>query len=89
MHPPGETLRRIRMELGLPLSKVARQSQLSVARIEALEAGDDAWFSEALALARAYGMTIDELAFAIAPMRPPGPAHSPSTPREPEDAGAE
>jgi cytoskeletal protein RodZ len=45
VHPPGEILRRIRMALGLPLSKVARQSQLSVARIEALEAGDDACVS--------------------------------------------
>lgn len=63
MSSPGEAMRRLRVERGLEIDAVARTTGLEPARIRDLEAGlAPAWFQEALALANAYGIVIDEFA---------------------------
>ena len=63
MSSPGESLRRLRVERGLEIDDVARTTGLEPTRIEDLEAGlAHAWFQEALVLANAYGMVIDDFA---------------------------
>lgn len=60
---PGEAMRRLRLEQGMDVARVAAVTRLEAARIEDLEADvASAWFQEALLLAAAYGMTIEDFA---------------------------
>jgi transcriptional regulator with XRE-family HTH domain len=60
---PGETMRRLRLERGLEVEAVAGVTGLEASRIEDLEADiADAWFQEALLLAQAYGIAIEDFA---------------------------
>ena len=60
---PGEAMRRLRLEHGLEIAAVAAKTGLEASRIEDLEADASvAWFQEALLLASAYGMAIDDFA---------------------------
>lgn len=63
MASPGDQFRRLRVERGFDLVEASRRAGISEARLAALESGSvAAWFEEAVRLARAYGMTVDELA---------------------------
>lgn len=66
MSSPGEAMRRLRVEHGLEVAAVAAMTGLEASRIEDLEADiASAWFEEALMLAKAYGMVIDEFAWEV------------------------
>lgn len=60
---PGKAMRRMRIERGLDVSAVASITGLATSRIDDIEADvAAAWFQEALLLAQAYGLAIDEFA---------------------------
>lgn len=66
MSSPGKALRRLRLEQGLDVADVAAKTGLEAARIEDLEADVAvAWFEEALLLAQAYGLAIDDFAHEV------------------------
>jgi transcriptional regulator with XRE-family HTH domain len=63
---PGEAMRRLRVERGLDVAAVAAMTGLEAARIEDVESDvTTALFEEALMLAKAYGMVIDEFAWEV------------------------
>ena len=63
MSAASEAMRRLRLERGFDIAAVAAKTGLEASRIEALEADVSiAWFREALLLASAYGMAIDDFA---------------------------
>lgn len=60
---PGEAMRRLRLEKGMDVAGAAAVTGLEAARIEDLEEDvASAWFQEALLLAAAYGITIEDFA---------------------------
>ena len=63
VNAPGKGMRRLRMERGLDVSAVAAMTGLEASRIDDIEADvAAAWFQEALLLAQAYGLGIDDFA---------------------------
>lgn len=62
----GEQFRRLRLQYGLQLDELSELTGIPVERLQTLESGEqEAWLEEAIHLARAYGMTIDEMAARI------------------------
>ena len=60
---PGKGMRRLRIERGLDVSAVAAMTGLDTSRIDDIEEDvTAAWFEEALLLAQAYGLAIDDFA---------------------------
>ena len=63
----GPYLRRIREAAGLETSDAARDTGISLRRVDAIEAGaKDATLLEVAQLAHLYGHTVDELLAALA-----------------------
>ena len=63
MASAGEQFRRLRVEHHLGLDELSQLTQIAVERLQAIEAGaEGAWLEEAMHLARAYQMTVDDLA---------------------------
>lgn len=62
----GEQFQRMRVEHGMQLEELSLKTGISVSRLRAIESGaNEAWLEEAIHLARAYGMTVDDLAARI------------------------
>jgi transcriptional regulator with XRE-family HTH domain len=59
----GQGWREVRTRRGLTLETVAESSGVDPARLKDLESGvAEAWFDEAILLARAYDLELDDLA---------------------------
>jgi transcriptional regulator with XRE-family HTH domain len=60
---PAEQFRRLRIERGWQIDELAKRAGIPTERIREIESGStEAWFEEAVYLAKAYGIPIEEVA---------------------------
>ena len=63
MPPSADEFRRLRLERGWQVDELAKRAGIPVDRLREIESGStEAWFEEAVHLARAYGIPIEDVA---------------------------